>query len=651
MRINEIKLKNFGIYAEDQVVSFRDTNSIKPIILLGGYNGRGKTTIFEAMLLGLYGSKSFAFLESRLTYAAYLNKFINKNNIKDGASIELDITVSYDSETTNFAIKRIWYDKGKYTKDDVIVKRKGILSTFYSDNWDNIIDNILPSGIAKFFLFDGEKIGEILDDADDKKLRDSIKALLGIDIIERLSEDLKSIISKNKLSQTLEEQSKELRDERLKRDSINNQLGECYKKRGDKRETLAKEENKFKELEAKFSKKGGRLAQKQETVSAEKEDIEKKIKEIMSAIQEKAAGYAPLLMVLPLIQQIAQSVRREGDLKSAEQELLGIEKFLKGFKNLDPSIQTGLQAKRECLATQRQAVGNNLMAMSPTGAEQATFLAGLDVQAEFAEIRRLLDKKKELEAQLEQADDYLSVNIDAVGIQKMLNQMKDSNAQIARLTIEIETLESSINELKRKLVESERIVLKLQENLLDNMKEKDGSVRLVKYSTMARAVLAEYQRRLQEMKIDNLSALATEKFKLIIGKKILIEKLVFDKETLSLTMFDKQGKEILKKQLSAGERQLLSTAIVWALGESTGQQFPMIIDTPLARLDTIHRDLFIKNYLPKASKQTIILSTDAEIVGDLLTMINPFVAKKYLLKFDDKKDTTTIVDGYFKEAK
>jgi len=118
-----------------------------------------------------------------------------------------------------------------------------------------------------------------------------------------------------------------------------------------------------------------------------------------------------------------------------------------------------------------------------------------------------------------------------------------------------------------------------------------------------------------------------------------------------LTMFDKQGKEILKTQLSAGERQLLSTAIVWALGESTGQQFPMIIDTPLARLDTIHRDLFIKNYLPKASKQTIILSTDAEIVGDLLTMINPFVAKKYLLKFDDKKDATTIVDGYFKEAK
>jgi len=650
MRINELKLKNFGIYAGKQTISFKDTNHKKPIILLGGYNGRGKTTIFEAMLLGLYGSKSFAFLESKLTYAAYLNKFINKNNIDDGASIEIDITVNYDSESANFIIKRTWFDKGKYTKDDLIVKRKGGVSNFYSDNWDNIIDNILPSGISKFFLFDGEKIGEILDDADDKRLRDSIKALLGIDIIERLSEDLKNIISKNKLLQTLEEQSTELRDERLKRDSINDQKGELVRRKADISLKIAQEENRLKEAEAKFSKKGGRLLEKQDVVSVEKEDIEKKIKEVSSAIHENAAGFAPLLMVMPLIQQIADSVRREGDLKNAEYELQGIEKFLQGYINLDESIQFGLQAKREWVAQQRAEVGENLIGMSMAGTEQAITLAELDAQVEFAEIRKLLDKKKELEARLDQTDDYLNVNIDKVALQKLIDQIKNSNIKIARMQVEIETLDASTADLIRKLDDSERIIIKLTEKLLENKEAKDGSVRLVKYSTMARAVLGEYQRRLQEMKIDNLSKLATEKFKLIIGKKTLIQNLVFDKETLSLTMFDKQGNEILKKQLSAGERQLLSTAIVWALGESTGQQFPMIIDTPLARLDTIHRDLFIKNYVPQVSKQTIILSTDAEIVGDLLTDIDLFVARKYLLKFDEKKDATTVIDGYFKEA-
>ena len=204
MIINEIKLDNFGIYAGEQKISFKETSDKKPIVLLGGYNGRGKTTIFEAILLGLYGNKSFAFLESKLTYAAYLNKFINKNNREAQACIELSIKTEYDSESSNFIIRRTWTDKGKYTKDDLVVKRNEQYSTFFSDNWDNIIDNIMPSGIAKFFLFDGEKIGEILEDADDRRLRDSIKTLLGIDIIEKLSEDLKNIISRNKLSQTLE---------------------------------------------------------------------------------------------------------------------------------------------------------------------------------------------------------------------------------------------------------------------------------------------------------------------------------------------------------------------------------------------------------------------------------------------------------------
>ena len=84
-----------------------------------------------------------------------------------------------------------------------------------------------------------------------------------------------------------------------------------------------------------------------------------------------------------------------------------------------------------------------------------------------------------------------------------------------------------------------------------------------------------------------------------------------------------------------------------ALAEVSGRKLPMIIDTPLARLDSIHRDRLVENFYPTASHQVIILSTDTEIDISYKEKLTPYLAQSYLLNFNEKSETTEVSTGYF----
>ena len=91
---------------------------------------------------------------------------------------------------------------------------------------------------------------------------------------------------------------------------------------------------------------------------------------------------------------------------------------------------------------------------------------------------------------------------------------------------------------------------------------------------------------------------------------------------------------------------MLALAILWGLAKASGKTLPVIIDTPMGRLDSLHRINFVGKYLPNASHQVVVLSTDTEIEGKYLQMLSPYVGKKYLLTYDETKRATEITEGY-----
>ena len=115
----------------------------------------------------------------------------------------------------------------------------------------------------------------------------------------------------------------------------------------------------------------------------------------------------------------------------------------------------------------------------------------------------------------------------------------------------------------------------------------------------------------------------------------------------AVTLLNAAGQTIPFERLSAGERQLLATALLWGLARASGRPVPTIIDTPLGRLDSSHRKHLVRGYFPRASHQVILLSTDEEIIGTRLTELTPWVTRVYRLAHDDQAGETSIEEGYF----
>jgi DNA sulfur modification protein DndD len=194
MIITKLVLHNFGVYAGTNTFEFHGK---KPVVLIGGMNGRGKTTFLEAVLLALYGASSFAYAEGHhSSYAQYLKNYVNREDGTNQSYIDLEFKVNPDDSET-YLIHREWSAQGLRTGEQISATKNGEYSQFLTENWAMFIENILPSGLSSFFFFDGEKIAELAVESTSSQMKESIKALLGISVVDSLENDLRRILSKN----------------------------------------------------------------------------------------------------------------------------------------------------------------------------------------------------------------------------------------------------------------------------------------------------------------------------------------------------------------------------------------------------------------------------------------------------------------------
>lgn len=173
----------------------------------------------------------------------------------------------------------------------------------------------------------------------------------------------------------------------------------------------------------------------------------------------------------------------------------------------------------------------------------------------------------------------------------------------------------------------------------------------VKLAAKTQLVLEEYLQRLREEKLDEFRFNFMECFGFLFGKKDFVRSIDIEPSSFDITLLNPNGIKIHKTELSAGERQVYAIALLWALARTSRRQLPFIIDTPLGRLDTEHRANIMKNFLPNASHQVIVFSTDTEIDRCYFDQLSPFVSKSYQLEYDEGSGKTYVKEGYFWKAK
>jgi len=171
--------------------------------------------------------------------------------------------------------------------------------------------------------------------------------------------------------------------------------------------------------------------------------------------------------------------------------------------------------------------------------------------------------------------------------------------------------------------------------------------RVITHTQKVRSTLASFKSAVVAQHSRRLESLILESFRSLIRKKSLVERITIDPDTFVITLRKATGQILPPERLSAGERQLFAVSILWGLAKASGRPLPTIIDTPLARMDGIHRKNLLEAYFPFASHQVILLSTDEEIDRPALDVIRAFVSRTYLIEYSDALNTSAVRPGYF----
>lgn len=641
MRIRKLTMHNFGVYASTNILEFKGN---KPVVLIGGMNGRGKTTILEAILLSLYGTNSFAYTESKYTtYGQYLKSYVNK---ADGTlETYVEIEFSMDSlQKEVYCVRRDWDGKGLRVHEKISVRKNGEENAFLTENWPMFVENILPSALSSFFFFDGEKIAELAVEETSAQMKESIKAMLGITVLDVLQSDIGKIISKISQRSADNQDLKKLEELRDIKETADKELQNADITIQDAQYALDELQLELEKLNTDYSVKGGGILEQKNLLMKQRSESMAAVVSSQEQLLELVSGELPLALVADLLSDIEKEGKQDHTRKLNTIALDKIKSAYEKFSFKSEEIHKFISYMQTEVQEDRK---ENVYNLSDMNLFQVETLNGSGLEQSKSKAKALINRRKQQQKKVDDIDNSLSVDIDENALKDLFEQIKEKERQIIEKKVEIDNLSKERATLHGALMLAESEFGKYAEKTLTALESVDADERTVKYAHMAVEIIKLYRIKLQERKTDILAQTMTDCYKKLANKKNLVDYIKIDPETLDIHYMNSEGDEVAKKRLSAGEKQLMVISLLWALAICSKKKLPVIIDTPLSRLDSSHRRALVKTYFPKASNQTIILSTDSEIDENYYQLMKKSVGDEFTLKYNDKSKNTIIQAGYF----
>ena len=647
MIIKRLTLYNFGIYAGENTFSFTGE---KPVVLIGGLNGRGKTTFLSAILLSLYGNGSVAYKESGYkTYGQYLRSYVNYDCWDRQTYVEMEFIIT-ENDNVEYMVRREWDALGKRTKERVTVEKNGYKDSFLTENWSMFVESILPGALAGFYFFDGEKIAEMAVDSTSPQLKESIRAMLGITVLDVLKNDLFRIMKRMKRKNTGSRSSDELERLRSERVDAENALSVIDKKIKEVYERIERKRLEVDETYHQYDAQGGTALEKRDEINRVKAELQAEITKNDETVLSMATSILPMALVADLVSDIRSTAQIEHNKYVLNQAIEQIGEMLEFFVAEHPNDAEGSKAfydylKGKTEATHRQVV----YGLSDQALFQVGDIVETQMQGIIQKTRSSLALKGELKKKLSETDSILQLDINEKTLEEIREKIRRLEEERVSLEVELRSLQNERSSLNAVVISKTSEFNKYVEGYLRDTELTDDSDRTLRYANLAVQIIDRYTVVLQERKTGLLAQTVTDCYKQLANKSNLIDRVEIDSKTLEINYYDDKGNEVEKASLSAGEKQLVVVSILWALAICSHKKLPVIIDTPLSRLDSLHRSSLITTYFPKASEQTIILSTDSEIDRDGYELMKENVGDEFTLFYDEYEKSTKIRKGYFRE--
>lgn len=657
MIFKELNVTDFRAFSGEQSLDLEPRQvkgESRPIILFGGLNGSGKTTTLMAIRVAIHGRQSLGQGTSTSQYHSFLNSCIHRNPtavIKcHQASIGLSFDHAHMGKVSEYRVARAWAvdSTGQLSESLSLSKDGAELDELNYEQCQSFLNELIPPGVADLFLFDGEKIAELAEDTNGAALSGALKKLVGIDLLETLQTDLKAT-QRRSLKRTANEIS------RTEIQSLEKELNKTEENMQSARVRIAEwnaDLNRVANL--KDTKNNEILSRGGAWAEGRDQELKKEI-ELRTNLEAQQSNLRELLnssLPFAYAPKYCAKVLKEIDSEIEIQQQIQFEKtFKEKMTSLKAAMGKGFDANQ--YKAVESALHETYLSTDTETKKPLHNISSLHM-AQFSAVLKTADSTKK------KADD-LAKDISKLASKLEMTERNISRAPdeeiLSKLKIEFDDLISREVDLRTNL-EVEKKTLKAitlhainttqsLKKLSNAMNTANADARLIQLCEQSIDVVSDFAVVVTKRKLKQLETEFYESYQRLARKKDSIPRPVIDPKTFHVSLLNPDNSEIDKNDMSAGEKQIYAIAMLDALGKITGKNLPIIIDTPLGRLDSKHRDNIVENYFPFASHQVIILSTDTEIHETYRAKLEDSISHSIKLDYSEKTNSTTVNSGYF----
>ena len=642
MKLKLLKINNFMPYKGAQQIEF-PTGSANVCVVYGD-NMRGKTSFLNAIRFAFFGRATARHLRDINAIDLF-----NVEAAEDG-DWSLGVIVHFEHDGIDYEVRRelraLEHVARPQSKDDLkesfFVRKGGVPLAGQDISFE--MNQVLPEGISRFFLFDGELLQEyeelVLNPANASKIKDSIEAILGVPALTTGLTEIQSLLSQAQTAQAQElKHSKKLQAQAERQISIQKEID------GLKAQIEAKAIEK-KDLDTRAEELQQRLEQFSEAIEFEKDLIrtQSDIEAETSTLREKRAHRADLLQEgwITLLQPRLALKRR--DLNEDRKTLLDtfaenarMQKEASELKaaivdKICPICDTELKGKHA------DAVGKRLGAIEGRLAylEDGTSKFG-DVQGRLDAISRIqsaplasrvLSVEKQMRASLVKLSDLAGKER---ALKKELEEFSGRDAE--RIRTEREQVRSVAIGIDRE-IDGFRATLQVEQRKLDQTSRlmsrnpatrSQKSSRLVALYSSLEEVFEQAVDKLRDKQRERVQDYASDAFRNLTSEPDYAGLEI--NENYGLTIQDRKGRSVQER--SAGAEQIVALSLIDGLNRAGRRGGPIVMDTPFGRLDWVHRANVLK-YLPEMAEQVILLVHEGELDPQReLPILGPHVGAMY----------------------